>query len=93
MYMDTSAEKQNLDFQNEEAKLKLSSGFETLIGHIEGPLTDAHLKSLILNEARRVLGGLQPEQEQIIEDYIEEHPSYSKIDPQELAREVLDVAA
>lgn len=91
--MQERADNLHLDVVQEEAKLRLSSGFETLISHIEGSLTDAHLKMLMVNEAKRVLGDVRPEQQQVIEEYVDAHPAYSKIDPQELASEILDIAA
>jgi len=91
--MSEEGEQIDIDFGNEEAKLRLSSGFTDLISHMEGSLPEAHLHTLLEHKATEVLGDLSPEQKQVIGQYVDGHPAYSKIDPQELASEILDIAA
>ncbi|MFA5030313.1 MAG: hypothetical protein WC495_01870 [Patescibacteria group bacterium] len=91
--MKREGEQIDLDFENEDAKLRLSSGFTDLIGHIEGSLPEAHLHTLLAHKAEEVLGGLSPEQDEAITRYLETHASYSKIVPIDLASEILDIAA
>jgi len=77
----------------EDRKLQLAHGIAELIGHIEGSLTTAHLETLVSQKSEEVLGNLSVNQRKAIGDYVQTHKSYQHIDPQELASEILDIAA
>jgi hypothetical protein len=93
--MGHEGEQIDLDFSTaaEDQKLQLANGISELISHIEGSLTDAHLAMLILQKSEQVLGNLSADQRRAINDYVETHKSYQHIVPQELASEILDIAA
>ncbi|PIS41203.1 MAG: hypothetical protein COT25_04455 [Candidatus Kerfeldbacteria bacterium CG08_land_8_20_14_0_20_42_7] len=91
--MGNNTEQIDFDFEGKEPKLLLAGALKDLISTIEGSLPNAHLRSILSNKTEQALGRISDNQREAITQYVEAHPSYSQIDPYELASKILDSLA